>query len=569
MRSTPRIEALWLACALLLVACPQPPDGPRFQGAGHRTPVRGGTLMLSEENKVRTLDPHLAADEVSGVLTEMLFDSLYSYDQNMQVVPAIAERLPEQSADGLVFSIPIRRGVRFHHGRELTAYDFVWSLERMLSPDLHTRGVPHYMLIVGMADYQARRAKHVLGIVATDRYRVNITLQKPDQSFVHKLAMRFTSVLPKEVVESRGPRFAAAPIGTGPFMLDHWERGVRLTLKRNPHYYVRDLPYVDAIVFEEDIKREAALLRFRNGEVDIVSRVPPPDKALLQTEKWRKHMAISPRADVYAILMNAEMPPFDNVHVRRAVAFALDRERWAKARNYGLRPTGQLLPPAVAGYDPKLPNEQRFDLARAKQEMRLAGVPDGLKDPVLLWGTDGTAGRAYGELLQSDLAKIGIQVRFKFVTFPVYLDETGRPKHAQILYGGWVMDYPDASNFLSLMTSSTKAPEDAANRAFYSDPWLDKFLDEALIERDPVKRVAMYREANDFVAREAPWAFFANSVSPQAWQPYVKNYKPHPAYWIPVNDVWLDLPRKRIAELTRHTAAALKRASFLPWELSP
>jgi len=569
MRSTRRIEALLIACTLLLAACPEAPDGPRFEGAGHRSPIRGGTLMLSEESKVRTLDPHLASDEISGVLTEMLFDSLYTYDQNMQVVPAIAQRLPEQSADGLVFSIPIRRGVRFHHGRELTSADVVWSLERMLSPDVHTRGVPHYMLIVGMEDYQAKRTNHVQGITAPDRYRVEITLQKPDQSFVHKLAMRFTSVLPKEIVESRGARFAAAPIGTGPFMLDNWERGVRLILKRNPYYYIAGLPHLDSIVFEEDIKRETAFLRFRNGEVDVISRVSPPDKALLQTEKWRKHMAISPRADVYAILMNAEMPPFDNAHVRRAVAFAIDRERWAKARNYGLRPTGQLLPPAVAGYDEKLPNAQHFDLARAKEELRLGGFPNGLKDPVLLWGTDSATMRTYGELLQSDLGKIGIQVQFKFVNFPVYLEETGKPKNAQILYGGWVMDYPDASNFLSLMTSATKAPQDAANRAFYSDPWLDKFLDEALIERDPVKRVAMYRQANDFVAREAPWAFFANSVSPQAWQPYVKNYKPHPAYWIPVNEVWLDLPRKRIAELTRRTAAALKHASFLPWELSP
>lgn len=137
------------------------------------------------------------------------------------------------------------------------------------------------------------------------------------------------------------------------------------------------------------------------------------------------------------------------------------------------------------------------------------------------------------------------------------------------MYGGWVMDYPDASNFFSVMSSSTATEENSYNRAFYTNPWLDRLLDEALIERDPQKRVAMYREANDFVAREAPWAFFANSQAPQAWQPYVKGYRPHPVYWMPVNEVWLDLPRKRVAQLRAQAPQALRYAAFLPWELLP
>jgi len=267
--------------------------------------------------------------------------------------------------------------------------------------------------------------------------------------------------------------------------------------------------------------------------------------------------------------MNTEMPPFDNVHVRRAVAFAIDRERWSKARNYALHPTGQLLPPSVAGFDENLPNQQRFDLAKAKQEMQLAGFPNGLPAPVTLWGGDSATMRAYGELLQSDLGKIGIKLNFKFVNFPIYLEETGRRKRAQMMYGGWVMDFPDPSNFLGLMTSSTKSDTNSYNRAFYSDPWLDKQLDDALVERDPLKRVAMYREANDFVAREAPWAFFANQQVPQAWQPYVKGYRPHPAYWIPVNEVWLDLPKRRATPAAQSRKSGLGQGSIFPWSARP
>jgi peptide/nickel transport system substrate-binding protein len=280
-------------------------------------------------------------------------------------------------------------------------------------------------------------------------------------------------------------------------------------------------------------------------------------------------MALSPRADVYAIGMNAEIPPFDNVHVRRAVAFAIDRERWVKARNYSLNPTGQMLPPSVAGYDAALPNLQRFDLARAKEEMRLAGYPDGIPEPVTMWGTESATMRAYAELLQADLKKIGISVRFKLVTFPVYLEKTATRKTAQILYLGWVMDYPDASNFLELLSSKATRDTESGNRVFYTNPWLDDQLARALVEPDPKKRVAMYREANDFVAREAPWAFFANSMAPQAWQPYVKGYRPHPAYWMPVRDVWLDLPRRRIARRTSDAGPLARAAALLPFRVLP
>ncbi len=569
MRSIQRARPTLLFCVAWLLACPAPPDGPRFLGAGSASPVRGGTLMLSEITKVRGLDPLKAGDEISGVLYEMLFNGLYSYDTEMQVIPDLAERLPDLSADGLTWRVPLRHGVLFHHGREVTANDVVWSLEHMLDPDFNSTGASYYSLIEGAEAYRAKRAKHVSGLRALDRYSVQITLTKPDQSFLHKLAMRFTCVVPKEVVLARGKKFAEHPTGTGPFTLESWERGVRLVLKRNPHYFVKGLPYLDGVVFEEDIKIETASLRFRNGELDVISRMSPPDRALLATPKWRPYRATSPRADVYGIAMNAEMPPFDNVHLRRAVAFAVDRQRWAKARNGTLIPAGQLLPPAVAGHDDNIGNVQHFDLARAKEEMRLAGFPNGIEESFALWGTDSATMRTYAELLQADLAKIGIKIHFKLVNFPVYLEETGKPKRAQILYTGWIMDYPDASSFLSIVSSATKTSQNSSNRAFYSHPWLDKQLDQALVERDPKKRVQMYREANAFVAREAPWAFFANSAATQAWQPYVKNYRLHPMYWIPVNKVWLDLPRKSIAALRNRSDVALRHASLLPWEGAP
>ena len=538
----------------LLTACPALPDGPRYRGAGNTQPVRGGTLMMWEEARVRMLDPHAAFDEISGVLIRMLFDSLYSYDYALKLVPAIASALPTISADGRTLTVPIRRGVRFHNGRVLTARDVVWSFERMLHPDLNSPGAPYYRAIVGLTAYRAKRAPHIAGLSAPDEHTFRIELTRPDQSFAFTLAMRFASPLAREEVERPGADMKRRPVGQGPFRLVTWDPGVRLVLERHRRYYDPERPYLDSVVFEEGLKRDTAFMRFRNGEVDIVPRMSPADTMFVRSGGFQAFSGLGPQADVYGFFLNVELAPFDNVHIRRAVAFAIDRERWARARNGAIRPAGQLLPPKVMGHDTALPHLQYFDLARAKAEMAAAGHPDGLDEPVTLWTSDGSTARLYGQLLQADLSKIGIEVQIKSVSFPVYLEETGKPKTAQMVSGGWVMDFPDPSNFLNLVSSAARSEHDSINKSFYSDPKLDALLDRAIVERDAVARAAMYREANDFVAEAAPWAFFCNTQAMQAWQPYVKGFRPHPAYWLAINDVWLDLPRKRIAQAGRRDA---------------
>ncbi|HEX6240422.1 MAG TPA: ABC transporter substrate-binding protein, partial [Polyangiales bacterium] len=531
---------------------------------GAALPQRGGTLMVWNESRVRMLDPHVAFDVTSGVLINMLYDSLYAYDYQTKLSPCIAEAMPETSPDGRSFTVRLRKDVRFHNGRKLTAHDVVWSFERMLHPDLVSPGAPYFAAIEGFAEFQKKAAPHLAGIRALDDHTVQFKLSKADQSFVHTLALRFASPVPKEEVLARGADFKRQPIGTGPFRLTSWDRGVRLVLERNPHYFVPNRPYIDRVVFEEALKRDTAILRFRNGEVDIMHRISPADRIELQRGTWKPYMALAPKADIFALFLNVEMPPFDNVHVRRAVAFAIDRERWARARNFDIKPMGQIVPEVIPGHDKQLPHAQRFDLARAREEMKLAGYPDGLPEPVTMWSSDAPTGRIYGELAQADLAKIGIQLRLKPVSFPVYLEETGKPKTAQIAAGGWSMDFPDASNFLNLVSSVTKSERDSSNRSFYSDPWLDDLLDRALVERDPQKRVAMYREANDFVADQAPWAIFCSTQGSQAWQPYVKGYRPHPVHELAIEDVWLDLPRRRVAQRTPRRSSAF--ALLAPWE---
>ena len=211
MRWIRRASRPWrLAAALALAGlggCPDVPNTPRYLGAGAAEPQRGGTLMLWHESRVRMLDPHVAFDVTSGILVEMLYDSLYDYDHQTKLTPRLAEGMPEASSDGLSFVVRLRKGVRFHNGRKLTAHDVVWSFERMLHPDLASPGAPYYQAIAGFAEYQKKTSAHLSGLRAIDDQTVQFKLSKPDQSFVHTLAMRFSSPVPKEEVLARGTKF--------------------------------------------------------------------------------------------------------------------------------------------------------------------------------------------------------------------------------------------------------------------------------------------------------------------------------------------------------------------------
>jgi ABC-type transport system substrate-binding protein len=533
---------------------PAPPEAPRWVGAGAQTPQVGGTFVFHHEANVRSLDPHVAYDELSGMAGRLMFDGLLDYDQESNLVPSLAEAMPTVSEDGRTFRFRLRGGVRFHpmpghpDGRELVAEDVRWSMLRLMSQDVGSPGYPFYASIEGADAYHEGNADDVPGIRVIDRYTIEFQLKEADQTFLNAMAMGFSYPVPRENYEHWGDEVTFHPVGTGPFVFEAWERGVQLTFTRNERYW-RDKPGPERMLYLENIGRELAAQRFRNGDIDSIHRQSPSDYRFFKTsEAWRPYMVEEPRGSTYGLGFNCEMAPFDDVHVRRAIAFALDREGWSRARAGRLLPASQLLPPSIPGYDPELPTRQVFDLDRAREEMRLAGHPDGLPEPITVWiaGQDDTS-RQYGELLQADLARIGIDVRLRFVSFAVYLTESGKPNTVPAFFTGWNLDFPDPSNFLFLFDQQSIHPEHSENRSFYRNPEFDRLLAEAKSERDRERRLGLYRQANEIVARDAPWAFLYYTLTMELWQPYVRNYDPHPVWSEDYREVWLDLPRERVA----------------------
>lgn len=560
MRLTPKISAPLLL--VLLLGCPSEPQGPRLYGAGDDTPRSGGTFVFHHESGVDTLDPHLGFNELSTIAFRLLYDGLLDYDQEGELIPSLAETMPTISENGTRFRFRLRRGVQFHplpgvpEGRELTAHDVMYSMHRLMSQDLGSPGFPFFKAIVGADEYHSGQADSVEGIVLIDRYTIDFKLTEPDQTFLNAMAMTFAFPIARESVGRWGSEVGRHPAGVGPMIFDRWERGVQIEFRRHPHYWKQDA-HPDRMIYVETLMRGTAVMRFRNGDIDAIHRISTQDYLFFKrAEEWQPYLHEYPIASTWGIIMNTEMPPFDNVHVRRAVAYGIDRAGWARARSDRIMATGQLVPPNIWGYAEDLEHPHELDLERARRELREGGYPDGLPEPIELAVGEGDVSRIYGELFQSDMAEIGIEVSLRPLSFPTLIAESSRPRTLQTMLWGWNLDFPDAASFFDpLFHSDSIHPEHSQNRAFYRNPEFDDLLDSARAESDRDTRRQMYRRATNILNEDAPWAFVFNYSNMEVWQPYVRGYHPHPVWSEDYRQVWLDLPKQRERPSRAPTAA--------------
>jgi ABC-type transport system substrate-binding protein len=550
-----RLDALAWACAAAGAALLAAPLGcgeslaPPIASAhgDDPTPRRGGTLRLADFADIRNLDPAGPSDGLMLTTARLLFAGLVDYDESGGVAPDLAARW-EVADGGRTYRFFLREHVTMHDGAELTADDVKRSAERALHPTSPGNLTSDYEGLVGYAEYSAGKAPHLEGVVVEGRYVVSFHLIEPDATFLYLM----TLMPMRPVCKSAGDRFVDTWLlcGAGPFRLepDGWKRGTSLRVVRHDAYYVPGRPYMDAVEMTFNMPVVSQSLRFQGGDLDIVKDISTADLARFQADqRWKPYGVAQGDRNVYGEFMNTRMAPFDNVEVRRAVAAAIDREQMRLLNPLHLRAATQLLPPSYFGYDPSFAG-QRYDYAAALDHMKKAGYP---YDPAT--GTGGWpatvdylvytpgAGEASSQVLQQQLAKIGIRIRIRLVSWTTFIALQGAPGRTTMGLGAWEGDYPDASNFFEpLFTSSVIGPEATDNYAFYSNPRFDDLVARAHHELDSAKRLALYHEANAILCDEAPWAFTAGYHFYDMRQPYVHGFRAHPVWPMDVAAVWLD-----------------------------
>lgn len=547
--------------ALLLVALcacnTEPPTPlltpPHQQVSAHGdTPRRGGILELATLGDVRSLDPASVVDGIAPELVELIFAGLVDYDANGNLVPDLAETY-ERSADGLHYDFHLRPALQFHNGAALRSYDVKGSIERALGPSAPNPSRDFFKSLLGYEDFVNGKTPHLEGVQTFGPLHVRLVLREPDATFeraLPSLALRPVCATMESVWSAN-----AHPCGAGPFELKRWERGNVIELTRFPAYHRRGLPYLDGVRMTLHVSMLSQRFRFERGEQHVLRELSAQDElAFASDPRWQPYVHQRAATQMNAEGMNTEVPPFDNVDVRRAVSFAIDREAYVKLRPYALTPLTQPVPQGVLGHNAKL-GCQRYDLEEARRLMAKAGYP---YDPLRKTGgypheipyvayrkglTEYTA-----QLLKQQLAEIGLRLDLRMVSYSTYLALSHRRHGTAMSYQGWSMDFSDPSNFTeTLFHSSAIADDDANNTAFYNNRALDQLLDQAKRELDEPRRLALYDRAQQILCDDAPWAFTYSIRWTLLTQPFVRGFAPHAMWMYDLSHTWLGAPDPKVA----------------------
>lgn len=468
----------------------------------------GGTITITYKDDVATLDPAIGYDWQNWSMIKSLFDGLMDYvPGTTELRPGLAESY-EVSEDGTVFTFALRQGVTFHNGREMTAEDVKYSLDRVMRPETQSPGAGFFASIQGFDEMSSGEADTLSGVEVVDPHTVRITLSRPDATFLHVMALNFASIVPSEAVEEAGADFGKVPVGTGAFKLADWVIGQRLVLEKNADYWRDGVPYLDGITFEVGQEPVVALLRLQQGEVDVPGDgIPPakfqevmddPDQAARVVEGGQLHTGY--------ITLNVNTPPFDQLAVREAVNMAINKERIIQVINGRAVPANQPLPPSMPGYTEGY-DGFAYDPEGAKAKLAEAGLEGGFTTQLYVMNTDPNPRIA--QAIQQDLRAIGVEVEIRSLAQANVIEAGGAGEAPMIWSGGmaWIADFPDPSNFYGPILGCAGTGDGGWNWSKFCDESIDALATEADSFTDPAapERLEMWSEVYQQVMAQAPW----------------------------------------------------------------
>lgn len=484
----------------------------------------GGHVYYRLSTNPTTLDPALIVDVQGATLAAKLFNGLVRLDGNLSVIPDIAERW-ELSGDGLTYRFSLRRGVRFSNGREVTARDFKYSFERVLSPRTKSPNTWVLEKVRGARAFMSGAAAEVEGLKAVGDSTFEITLERPFSPFLGMLTMSAAYVVPEEEALRWGADFSSHVVGTGPFILGRWLPNRELVLERNEGYFdgpakVKGLVYK---IIPEDL---TAITEFELGSLDLLV-LPGSAYAKFKADpRWSGRVALLPGLNTYYLGLNAAKPPFNNPRLRRAVAHALDR---AKILATFFEGRGRL----AAGPVPDLLRQRSIS-----SEGALSFNPELAKTVVAEEGLRGGTVSLYitaeqevvdlAEIIQYYLQNVGITVKITQLEWSAYKEAVNRGE-PQLFWLSWWADYPDAENFLfPLFHSSNAGP--AGNRTRYANAAVDALIERGQFTLHAEERRQRYGQAEARIVEDAAWVPFWHRTDAVVTQPWVEGFKGYPIY---------------------------------------
>jgi peptide/nickel transport system substrate-binding protein len=482
------------------------------------TPVHGGKLTFAAVQDAQSMNKSTVFDNNSIWIFEQIFQQLYTVSADgKSVVPQLATGY-KVSSDKKTYTFTLRPGVKFSNGQPMTSKDVKFSIDQT------TKASQGWGFI--------NTAIKSTSAPSPDTFVVH--LKYPWAPLLADLSIFANGIIPDNYAGKSETAFYNAPIGTGPFKWDVWHKGQSLTLVKNPLYWQKGLPYLDSITWTDVSSDNTRQQQLQGGQAQIDQFPAWSTVTQLQnTQGVNMHLFNSTQTNYLAF--NETRKPFQDVHVRRAISLALNRDALVKAVLFGHgKPANSLFPPQVPYYDPNTPGYQ-FNLAEAKKEMAQSTVPHGFSTSIVI-PTGNSDYQTISTIVQSELKPLGINVKINQLDPNTENTQTQNLNYDMTLTL-WTMDISDPDELATFAVD----PKSGAKSFFtmYNNPAVVNAAHAAERTLDTEKRQQLYNTLQTGAAKDAFMAFLYYSPYPYATTTNVHGFFVTPLGNMHMENVWL------------------------------
>lgn len=476
----------------------------------------GGKLVIVRLSDATGLDPHFITDIPSAnVVHGKVYETLLAFDKDRNFVPLLATKWNQ--VDDLTWDFTLREGVKFHDGTPFNAEAVKATFDRLLDP---ATGSP-----------QKDKLGMIKEVIVKDDTHVTLKLSTPYAPLLSILASSEGSILSPKMIKDTPDQLATHPVGTGPFVFDSWKSGQEITLNKNNDYWGEKVK-VDSVVFKVVPEDATRLAMIESGEAHISDQVPVTE--IDRIEKSDKMNLF--RTDGLAVEyvgFNTTKAPFDNVKVRQAVSYAIEREAIISGvyNNVGTL-ANVAMSPQVFGYSKDV-KAYPYDVNKAKSLLKEAGYDKGIK--VKLLTSDRKERINMAEVIQSQLKGIGVDVEIQVMEYGSYIQQIENGDH-QMLIGGWgnATGDGDYNQYNLFHSASIGAP---GNHFYYQNPVVDKLIEQGRVETEPSKRQEIYKQAMQIEMDDAVYVPIRNYEHLAVYNNNVENFRLDASNYLILNEV--------------------------------
>ena len=449
--------------------------------------------VLAIGGQPETLDPYNTNTTLTQAVCKSFYQGLFEFDKDLKVKPVLAESYTV-SKDGLAYTFKLRSGVKFHDGTDFNAEAVKVTLERVINPENK------------LARYN--QFNRIAKIEALSPTSVRITLKEPFGPFINSLAHPSAGMISPAALKKYGKDIGFNPVGTGPFTFVEWKQTDFVKGKKFEGFWQKGLPKVDAVTWKPVLENSTRAAMLQTGEADFAFPLPYEQAAELEKNAKLK-VVTGPSIIQRYVSFNMLQKPFDDVRVRQAINYAINKQALAKVAFNGYAMPAEGIVPQGVAYAHKMP-AWPYDPAKARALLKEAGYANGFES--VLWSayTTTTAQKTI-QFLQQQLAQVGIKVSIQSLEpgqRTEWVQTAPDPKTAKVrmYYAGWSASTGEADWALRPLLATEAWPPKLNNTAYYSNPVVDDAIAKALVSVDDKEKAELYRRAQEQIMKDAPWA---------------------------------------------------------------